>query len=43
MLQYKECFRNLSEAGGRITCHASEDLVEGIPENALKAVEVLGI
>ena len=43
VLQHKECFRKVREAGGRITCHASEDLVEGIPENALKAVEVLGI
>merc|ERR1711871_483375 len=29
-------------AGGRITCHASEDLLEGVPENALNAVEILG-
>ena len=42
VLQHKECFRKVREAGGRITCHASEDLVEGIPENALNAVEQLG-
>ena len=42
VLQHADCFRRVREAGGKITCHASEDLVEGIPANALNAVEVLG-
>ena len=35
-------FRRIRDCGGRITCHASEDRVEGKPENALCAVEILG-
>ena len=42
VLQHADCFARVREAGARITCHASEDLVEGVPENAINAVKVLG-
>jgi len=41
VLEHKDCFQRVSDAGGRITCHASEDLEFGVPSNALNAVSVL--
>ena len=41
VLQHAECFQRVRDAGGRITA-CQRDLVEGVPENALNAVEVLG-
>tara|TARA_B100000780_G_scaffold275859_1_gene243345 strand:+ start:95 stop:1345 length:1251 start_codon:yes stop_codon:yes gene_type:complete len=41
VLEHQIEFQKVKDAGGRITCHASEDLIEGIPENALNAVQKL--
>ena len=41
VLEHRACFQRVKDAGARITCHASEDLAMGIPENALNAVNVL--
>lgn len=35
-------FARVRDAGANITCHASEDIHDGVPENALCAVETLG-
>jgi adenosine deaminase len=40
--QFESQFRKVRDSGGRITCHASEDRVDGKPENALCAVKLLG-
>ena len=39
---FESHFRRVQEAGASITCHASEDLLVGKPQNALTAVEALG-
>ena len=41
VIEHRACFQRVKEAGGKITCHASEDLEIGIPENALHAVQLL--
>lgn len=40
--QFEPQFRKIRDSGAHITCHASEDRVDGVPENALCAVELLG-
>merc|ERR1712046_72721 len=40
--QWEPHFKRVQEAGINITCHASEDLHDGVPENALTAVDILG-
>jgi len=41
VLEHQACFQRVHDAGGRITCHASEDVEMGSPENALNAVTLL--
>lgn len=41
VLEHLKCFQRVKDAGGKITCHASEDLDIGVPENALNAVKHL--
>ena len=42
VLDFVSHFERIKNAGGRVTCHASEDLHAGKPENALRAVDALG-
>ncbi len=42
VLGHADCFARVRAAGGRITCHASEDLEVGVPSNALNAIQELG-
>ena len=38
---YANLFQRVHDAGLTITCHASEDAKEGLPQNAIDAVELL--
>eukprot|EP00940_MAST-03C_sp_MAST-3C-sp2_P001043 g1043.t1 len=42
VLDFKAQFKRVKDAGGRVTCHASEDRADGHPQNALNAIESLG-
>ena len=42
VLRFAPFFKRVRDAGIPITCHASEDLEDGKPQNAVDAVQILG-